>query len=194
MKSDEWRMIRLLDAARTEFNHWGASKIALIEQASRTPEPLPAMTSRLLTASVLLGGALFVSCVPYPEPGRGDPRKGDPNAKVMTPAELEAKKADELKKKEETEKAKREKELAGGDLNNPDNKIGGTGGTTGGTIPPKPGPPKKDWPFANPVPGKEGFVFSPYNNQMVDVRDIPSGTLVQDPTYPAAEQKRFRVP
>jgi hypothetical protein len=26
------------------------------------------------------------------------------------------------------------------------------------------------------------------------VRDIPSGTLVQDPTYPAAEKKYFRVP
>lgn len=152
------------------------------------------MTSRLLTASVLLGGALFVSCVPYPEPGRGDPRKGgtDPNAKVLTPEELEAKKKDELKKKEAAEKEKREKELAAGGLNGTEGKPeGGDGGTA-----PKPEPKKdkKDWPFANPVPGKEGFVFSPYNNKMVDVRDIPSGTLVQDPTYPAAEQKRFRVP
>ena len=151
------------------------------------------MTSRLLTASVLVGGALFVSCVPYPEPGKGDPRKTgtDPNAKVLTPEELEAKKKEELKKKEEAEKEKREKELAAGGLN------GGEGrpeGSEGGTTTPKPDNKKKDWPFANPVPGKEGFVFSPYNNKMVDVRDIPSGTLVQDPTYPAAEQKRFRVP
>jgi|AntRauTorckE6833_2_1112554.scaffolds.fasta_scaffold04474_2 hypothetical protein len=51
-----------------------------------------------------------------------------------------------------------------------------------------------DYPFANPVPGKEGFVFSPYNKKLVDVRDIPSGTLVQDPTYPASEKKYFRVP
>jgi hypothetical protein len=54
--------------------------------------------------------------------------------------------------------------------------------------------PKGDYAFANPVPGKEGFVFSPYNNKLVDVRDIPSGTLVQDPTYPASEKKYFRVP
>lgn len=150
------------------------------------------MTSRLLTASVLVGGALFVSCVPYPEPGKGDPRKNgaDPNAKVLTPEELEAKKKEELKKKEEAEKLKREKELAGGDLNGGDKPDGGQNGDTA----PKPDVKKKDWPFANPVPGKEGFVFSPYNNKMVDVRDIPSGTLVQDPTYPAAEQKRFRVP
>ncbi len=152
------------------------------------------MTSRLLTASVLLGGALFVSCVPYPEPGRGDPRKDgtDPNAKVLTPEELEAKKKADLKKKEEAEKLKREKELAGGELKNGE----GTpdGGGEGTTPKPEPTTKKKDWPFANPVPGKEGFVFSPYNNQQVDVRDIPSGTLVQDPTFPAAEQKRFRVP
>ena len=60
---------------------------------------------------------------------------------------------------------------------------------------PKPTETKpKDYAFANPVPGKEGFVFSPYNQKLVDVRDIPSGTLVQDPTYPASEKKYFRVP
>jgi hypothetical protein len=49
-------------------------------------------------------------------------------------------------------------------------------------------------PTASKVPGKAGFVFSPHNNKVVDVRDIPSGTLVQDPTYPAADGKYFRVP
>jgi hypothetical protein len=53
---------------------------------------------------------------------------------------------------------------------------------------------KPEYPYANKVPGKDGFVFSPYNQKVVDVRDIPSGTLVQDPTYPAAEKKYFRVP
>lgn len=136
---------------------------------------------------------MLVSCVPYPEQGQKDPRKtgNEPNAKVLTPEELEAKKKDELKKKEEAEKAKKEKELADSGLNGGEVKPDGTGGTV---PPPKTETKKKDWPFANPVPGKEGFVFSPYNNKMVDVRDIPSGTLVQDPTYPAAEQKRFRVP
>lgn len=59
-----------------------------------------------------------------------------------------------------------------------------------------PGTPERrpDYPFANKVPGKDGFVFSPYNNKVVDVRDIPSGTLVQDPTYLASEKKYFRVP
>jgi len=51
-----------------------------------------------------------------------------------------------------------------------------------------------DYPFAKKIPGKAGFVFSPYNSQPIDVRDIPTGTLVQDPTYPASEKKYFRVP
>lgn len=49
-------------------------------------------------------------------------------------------------------------------------------------------------PIAAPVPGKAGFVFSPYNNRLIDVTDLPSGTLVADPTFPAAERKHFRVP
>lgn len=47
---------------------------------------------------------------------------------------------------------------------------------------------------ARPVPGKPGFVFSPFNNKIIDVKGIPSGTLVADPTYPASEKKYFRVP
>jgi hypothetical protein len=54
--------------------------------------------------------------------------------------------------------------------------------------------PKSDYPFGTPVPGKEGFVFSPYNNKLLDVRGIASGTLVQDTTYPPTEKKYFRVP
>lgn len=60
-----------------------------------------------------------------------------------------------------------------------------------------PKPPEKkptSVPTAQPVPGKEGFVFSPYNNKVIDVRDMPSGQLVADPTYPASEKKHFRVP
>lgn len=61
--------------------------------------------------------------------------------------------------------------------------------------PPKPEkPPVPEYPAASQVPGKEGFVFSPYNNQIIDVRDIPSGTLAADPTFPSDERKYFRVP
>lgn len=50
------------------------------------------------------------------------------------------------------------------------------------------------YPVAAPVPDKPGFVFSPYNELVVDVTDIPSGTLVADPQFSSDEKKYFRVP
>jgi TPR repeat protein/serine/threonine protein kinase len=50
-----------------------------------------------------------------------------------------------------------------------------------------------DYPTANGVPGKPGYVFSPYTNQIVDVRNIRSGTLVNDPKFSTGD-KFFRVP
>ena len=60
--------------------------------------------------------------------------------------------------------------------------------------PQPPPPPKESVPVARPVPGRPGFVFSPFNNKLIDVEGIPSGRLVADPHYPAAEKKYFRVP
>lgn len=53
---------------------------------------------------------------------------------------------------------------------------------------------EKKPPFAEPVPGQPGFVKSPYNGKIIDVKGIPAGSLVADPTYPAEEKKHFRVP
>jgi hypothetical protein len=47
---------------------------------------------------------------------------------------------------------------------------------------------------ASEVPGSPGMVVSPHSGTVIDVRGIPSGTLVQDPTFPASERKYFRVP
>jgi hypothetical protein len=47
---------------------------------------------------------------------------------------------------------------------------------------------------AKPVPGKEGFVLSPFNNMIIDVRGMTSGTLVADPSAPPTEKWIFRVP
>jgi hypothetical protein len=44
------------------------------------------------------------------------------------------------------------------------------------------------------VKGKVGFVMSPFNDKIIDVRDLPPGTLVADSTYPSEEKKYFRVP
>lgn len=53
---------------------------------------------------------------------------------------------------------------------------------------------KDGYPVATAVPEKPGFVFSPYNQKMLDVTAIPSGTLMMDPHYPSSEKKLFRVP
>lgn len=53
---------------------------------------------------------------------------------------------------------------------------------------------KVSYPTATSVVGKEGMVLSPYNNRVIDVRGLPSGSLVRDPTYDASEKKYFRVP
>jgi len=47
-------------------------------------------------------------------------------------------------------------------------------------------------PYAKPVPGKPGFVFSPYDQfkGYIDVRGFPPGTEVKDPY----SQKSFLVP
>lgn len=42
---------------------------------------------------------------------------------------------------------------------------------------------KSDYPYGTPVPGKKGFVTSPYapDSGFIDVRDFPPGTPVKDP-------------
>jgi hypothetical protein len=76
------------------------------------------------------------------------------------------------------------------------------GGVTGGPKPPadvKPPSPVPEAPvtqgqppYAKPVPGKPGFVFSPYDQYKgyIDVRGFPPGTEVKDPY----SGKSFLVP
>ena len=61
--------------------------------------------------------------------------------------------------------------------------------------PPQHKPPKPaEFPTAQALPDREGFVLSPYNNKIIDVRGIQSGTLVADPGFPPDEKKFFRIP
>jgi hypothetical protein len=50
------------------------------------------------------------------------------------------------------------------------------------------------YPTAKKIAGREGFVYSPFNKQVVDVVGLKSGTLVSDPRYDAGEKKYFYVP
>lgn len=131
------------------------------------------------------------SCTPYVEPP--PPAPEDPAARKRTPEEEEKIRKDraEMKKKdEESNTPDKDKKSEGGQegtaKNDPDKD--------GGSDVPKPPEKKSEIQVARPVPGKPGFVFSPFNNRVIDVKGIPSGRLVADPTYPASEKKHFRVP
>jgi hypothetical protein len=139
------------------------------------------MTTRILAITIASLAVVFSSCRPIGDP----PPPEKPAVKKLTPEEEAKKKEEEERKKAEEELKKKAEEQANARNLPP---------ITDTPPPPTIDPVRRDFPFANKVPGKDGFVFSPYNNKVVDVRDIPSGTLVQDPTYPAAEKKYFRVP
>jgi len=57
-----------------------------------------------------------------------------------------------------------------------------------------PKPTEVSHPFAEAVKDKPGYVVSPFNGKIIDARDIPSGTLVQDPSAPQGSKSYFRVP
>lgn len=142
------------------------------------------MKINFLITLPVLGSLALASCYPIKE----GPRNRGPRQKE---AEQTVSSQDQQKIKEQREKMKERDERKQEQVTERPKERTEENVTT----PPKPAEPKtKDYAFANPVPGKEGFVFSPYNQRLVDVRDIPSGTLVQDPTYPASEKKYFRVP
>ncbi|MGA0853850.1 MAG: hypothetical protein ACO3RK_03440 [Luteolibacter sp.] len=156
------------------------------------------MNTRIASVISVTLCALLASCYPYDE---GANRK---KTKKSSAAAAEAAKLEEQKKAEE----QKLKELQPGQTAPADGSVitettdssikpttnPATTTTPGTTEKPATAVKKTEYSYASKVPGKEGFVFSPYNNKVVDVRDIPSGTLVQDPTYPAAEKKYFRVP
>jgi hypothetical protein len=164
------------------------------------------MNTRIASVISVALCALLASCYPYDEgANRKKTKKSSPNATApAAPTKTEA----ELKAEEQKLKENQKKEAATETTSADGTSITGAGTTessikptdkpatssTGSSEKPATMVKKPEYSYASKVPGKEGFVFSPYNNKVVDVRDIPSGTLVQDPTYPAAEKKYFRVP
>lgn len=145
------------------------------------------MKFRIFTGFTAALCVLLASCYPYPE---NPQRKKVTQAPQPSAAEQAKLKEQEALRKKQEEEIKNTQQAAGDPVPQTPSETPAQSQTT----PPPAEPKRTDYAFANKVPGKEGFVFSPYNNKVVDVRDIPSGTLVQDPTYPASEKKYFRVP
>ncbi len=152
---------------------------------------MKAITSRLIPAFAIVGCAVLAACYPVDEstPKRIADKPANKKT-VTTPEQQKIQEERDRMKKEEEKKEEAKKEEEGNSSVKPD----GDGGTVTPPKDEKKEGEKKDYAFANKVPGKDGFVFSPYNNKIVDVRDIPSGTLVQDPTYTGAGKGYFRVP
>jgi hypothetical protein len=156
---------------------------------------LTVMKSRIANGLIALGCVLLASCYPYNE-NAGKLQKTKPLEKIAGVADQQKTKSerDLMKKKSEMKKA------AGANDSSEETKPEATNPSMPEKTPtekPKTGAAaaeKPNYKVANKIPGKDGFVFSPWNNKVVDVRDIPTGTLVQDPTYPASEKKYFRVP
>ena len=142
------------------------------------------MNIRFLTAVSTLGCALLASCYPYDE--SRDRRQLPPPQNSVSSVDQQKVQAQRDAMKE---KARAKQETTTTEL--PE--------TNTTTLPSNEAKPpvetkRAEYDVANKVPGKDGFVFSPYNNKIVDVRDIPAGTLVQDPTYTGAGKGYFRVP
>ncbi|GAA5480893.1 hypothetical protein Hsar01_00097 [Haloferula sargassicola] len=146
-----------------------------------------------MLAAVLCAASLAPSCVPYIEE---EPPVPAQDVAQNRPAQTEKEKEQarrERQERREREQREADREDAGNDrqsqADNQDQRIPDR------TPDPEPEPESKPrTPVAKGVPGKPGFVFSPFNNKIIDVKGIPSGTMVMDPTYPASDKKYFRVP
>lgn len=144
------------------------------------------MKFRFSTAFAALGCVLLASCYPYDESKNKKPAPPKQTQKTLTTAEQQ-------KLKEQRDQMKEKDDLVDKEVpKEPGTETPPT--TPGGTITPPPVEKRVDYPVASKVPGKEGYVFSPFNNKLIDVKDMPSGTLVSDPTYPESAKKFFRVP
>ena len=161
----------------------GTLKLRPVFRLSEARQTSDFMKIALPLTAVLFTGWI-VSCTPAPEEAPPTPPTdvaANPGAAAQDSLSEQKKKvddttsqADEMKTKEDEEKEKISETVED----------------------PKPSKPetKAAVPVARRVPGRDGFVFSPYNNKMINVKDFASGTMVADPTYPPAEKKYFRVP
>jgi len=123
--------------------------------------------------------ATIGACAPYPphpnQPQGPQAQQAPPKTPEQTAADEKQRQIDESRRRLEREEARRRQKER--EANNPT----------------PPAPTKPSYPTATSVPGKEGFVFNPYTQNIVDVKGIASGKLVRDPEDSNPDHK-FRVP
>jgi hypothetical protein len=152
------------------------------------------MNVRLSSLIAALGCIFLASCYPYDESQGKRPTKKQAQKPVNTAEQQSTQEQRDALKQKEVPKTPEAPGSAASTSTPPVNTA--PPGTSSQTAPPPPPVVEKrpEYKFAQKVPGKDGFVLSPYNGKVVDVRDIPSGTLVQDPTYTGDGKGYFRVP
>lgn len=124
--------------------------------------------------------ALIGACAPYPPyPGQqSQGQKPQPEKPTETVTDEKQRQIEENRRRLKAQEARR-REQARKEAQNT---------TTKPALPTKP-----KYPTATAVPGKAGFVFNPYTQNIVDVKGIGSGKLVRDPEDGDPTHK-FRVP
>jgi len=134
-----------------------------------------------LSKSILLplGAAVLIgACAPYPPSRAPQPPWAQKPPVEQTITSEEQRQVAENRKRLEQEEANRRLGESG-----QYNQLPSGGPTT----------PKANYPTAAAVPGKPGFVFNPYTQNIVDVKGIASGRLCRDPED-ANPSHKFRVP
>jgi hypothetical protein len=144
------------------------------------------MNLRFTTTLATVGCVLLASCYPYNE---NQQKKLNPKALQKAVVSPEQQKLKEQRDKVKAA-AKTKKKEALAQVEEPSMT------PTEGEAPklPTTATTRKEIPVAVKVPGKEGYVLSPFNNKLIDVTGMASGQLAADPTYPESEKKHFRVP
>lgn len=159
--------------------------------------PLSVMKFHLPASLLPVACLLVASCYPYPEVpphSQAGPRTSRQSPPTTSSPDQQRIKEEREKLAAAEQKKKDAERKASASTTPPATKPSTPASTT--PTPPKPAEPKPrtDWPYATPVPGRAGLVFSPYNQLIVDVTDMPTGSLVSDPTFPPDQKKYFRVP
>ena len=155
--------------------------------------------SLLSLSSMGVVAAFFVSCAPLTpyQNSQAAPPAIAPTQEVANTVDAPQQKSiKKAKKKVSTTVKKTTKpvESAVGNATESANEtVTGASDTVNSVSNSAPVAPKPTYRYALPIPGKEGFVFNPFTNNPVDVRGIPSGTLVRDPQDSNSDHK-FRVP
>ena len=144
-------------------------------------------------AGLLLGSFLAVSCAPLPPidptpipgPVTADARPVELPSGPMTPEQAKEEERKNLERIKANEEARKRREALEAEKNERIKPV-----ESGSREPIK---PQSKYRTAMPIPGKPGFVYNPWTNRSVDVRGIPSGTLIRDPNDGDPTHK-FRVP